>query len=143
VLVLEPGDGPEGRRKVARKGSGRFTITVAGRAAHAGLAPEEGRSAGVERAHQILALRALHRPEDGGTVVVGAIEGGVARNVGPPGGRAELDARAPDRASADALTGALRALAPVTPDTTVRVDGGFHRPPMRPTPPGLRALAER
>lgn len=37
VFVLEPSLGPGGHLKTARKGVGRFTVTVVGRAAHAGL----------------------------------------------------------------------------------------------------------
>ena len=46
ALVLEPALGPSGLIKTARKGLGRFEITVRGRAAHAGLdpMPERARS---------------------------------------------------------------------------------------------------
>src|SRR6202023_2974326 len=36
VFVLEPSLGPEGKLKTGRKGVGQFTVTVRGRAAHAG-----------------------------------------------------------------------------------------------------------
>ena len=42
ALVLEGGSGRRGLLKIARKGSGRFTLTVHGRAAHAGSNPEAG-----------------------------------------------------------------------------------------------------
>ena len=45
AMVMEPSLGPEGRLKTARKGVGRFVITISGRAAHAGLDPEKGISA--------------------------------------------------------------------------------------------------
>src|SRR5437763_24878 len=41
VLVLEP-PAPGGRAKTARKGTGLFTLSAEGRAAHAGLEPEKG-----------------------------------------------------------------------------------------------------
>lgn len=42
-----------------RKGIGRLTMEVTGRNAHAGIAPQDGRNATVELAHQILQLRKL------------------------------------------------------------------------------------
>jgi len=49
VLVLEPSLGREGKLKTARKGIGRFTVTVEGVAAHAGLDPGKGASAILEQ----------------------------------------------------------------------------------------------
>ena len=37
VLVLEPGTGLKGKLKTARKGVGDYTVTVQGRASHAGV----------------------------------------------------------------------------------------------------------
>src|SRR5262249_23037694 len=53
----------KGALKTARKGTGRFTVTIQGRAAHAGVEPEKGISAIVEAAHQVLAIHALNAPE--------------------------------------------------------------------------------
>jgi hypothetical protein len=53
AFVLEPSLGPWGAPKTARKGVGRFTLMVEGRAAHAGLDPGGGASA-------ILIERVLH-----------------------------------------------------------------------------------
>src|SRR5262249_29840774 len=58
VLVLEPALA-DGGLKTSRKGVGRFRIDVQGRAAHAGVAPQDGRSAIVELAHQIIRLKDL------------------------------------------------------------------------------------
>jgi len=52
AFVLEPPLGLEGRLKTARKGVGRFTITVKGKAADAGLDPQKGVNAIVELSHQ-------------------------------------------------------------------------------------------
>jgi glutamate carboxypeptidase len=48
VFVLEPSLGPAGLLKTARKAVGRFTVTVRGEAAHAGLDPSAGASAILE-----------------------------------------------------------------------------------------------
>ena len=45
VLVLEPGTGLGGKLKTARKGVGDFTVTVRGRASHAGVDFQAGASA--------------------------------------------------------------------------------------------------
>ncbi|HET6521531.1 MAG TPA: M20/M25/M40 family metallo-hydrolase, partial [Geminicoccaceae bacterium] len=58
VLVPEPGKLPGGSVVTARKGWGRFDLTVHGRAAHAGAWHEEGRSAIAELARHVLALEA-------------------------------------------------------------------------------------
>jgi glutamate carboxypeptidase len=60
AYVLEPAMGEEGAIKTERKGVGRFTITVHGKAAHAGLDPEGGASAILELSHVIQTLFALN-----------------------------------------------------------------------------------
>ena len=49
ALVLEPALEHDGKIKTARKGSGDFEIVVRGKAAHAGLAPEDVPSAAKKR----------------------------------------------------------------------------------------------
>jgi glutamate carboxypeptidase len=53
-LNLEPGDPPD-VLTVWRKGSTTFHVDVRGRAAHAGVAPQDGRNAAVELIHQVQA----------------------------------------------------------------------------------------
>ena len=60
AFVLEPSMGEEGAIKTERKGIGRFTITVHGKAAHAGLDPEGGASAILELSHVIQTLFGLN-----------------------------------------------------------------------------------
>ena len=67
AFVLEPSLGPSGKLKTGRKGVGRFTVTVKGRAAHAGLDPEAGASAILELSFLIQQLFALNDPEHGVT----------------------------------------------------------------------------
>ena len=63
-LNMEPGDEPD-VLTVWRKGSTTYTITVHGRAAHAGVAPQEGRNAAVELIHQLQAVEPLPHVGDG------------------------------------------------------------------------------
>jgi glutamate carboxypeptidase len=130
--VLEP-PLADGGLKTARKGVGRFTLTVEGKAAHAGIAPEKGASAVVELAHQIVRVQALNDPVVGTTLNVGVIEGGTTPNVVPAHASAQIDARAVTRAGAEAVEQALAALSSVTSGTRVTISGGFNRPPMERT----------
>ncbi|MBI1323516.1 M20/M25/M40 family metallo-hydrolase [bacterium] len=122
-----------GALKTARKGVGAYRLEVMGRAAHAGVEPEKGRSAIVELAHQILAVGEQARPELGTTLNVGKIGGGSANNVVPELAWAEIDARVAILSEAEALDGRLRSLRPITPDTTFVLSGGLNRPPMERT----------
>ncbi|MBW2268732.1 MAG: M20 family metallopeptidase [Deltaproteobacteria bacterium] len=141
AFVLEPSLGVEGRLKTARKGVGRFTITVQGRAAHAGLDPEGGVSAILELSHVIQTLFALNDVERGITVNVGTIDGGLAANVVAPESRAVVDVRVRTVDDAQRIERAIFALEPSTPGATLNIEGQIGRPPMEPTA-GNRALWE-
>lgn len=132
VLVLEP-PLPGGVLKTARKGVGTFTLTVTGRAAHAGIEPEKGASAVVELAHQILRITALNNAEAGTTVNVGVVGGGTVSNVVPGQATAQVDARAWTLAESERIEEALNGLQAVTPGTSLAIDGRFNRPPMERT----------
>ena len=62
VLVLEPALGPEGRVKTGRKGVGEIELIATGRAAHAGLNPEDGINAIEEIALQIARIAKWNQP---------------------------------------------------------------------------------
>jgi glutamate carboxypeptidase len=84
ALVLEPSFGPRGKLKTARKGVGRFTVRITGKASHAGINPDQGSSAILEVSHQIQRLFSLNDPGRGITVNVGTIDGGLGANVVAP-----------------------------------------------------------
>ena len=134
VFVLEPSLGHKGRLKTARKGIGRFTVTVIGKAAHAGLDPTGGASAILELSHVIQYLFALNDHERGVTVNVGTIDGGLRPNVIAPESRAVADVRVETLADAERVEAEIRALAPSTPGTRLEIEGGFGRPAMERTP---------
>ncbi len=133
VLVLEPALA-DGGLKTSRKGVGRFHLEVSGRAAHAGVAPWNGRSAVVELAHQILEIQTLQDLAAGTTINVGVIKGGTTPNVVPAAASAEIDVRVGTKAEETRIELALRSLVPITPDTRLAVSGGINRPPMERTP---------
>jgi glutamate carboxypeptidase len=142
VLVIEPGEGPEGKLKTARKGVGQYTIVVHGKAAHSGLDPTKGASAIVELARQIGRIAAFTRLEDGVTVNPGLISGGVRVNVVAPEARVDVDARVVRAADAPALDREFRALRPFDERCRIEIAGGLERPPMERTPAGA-ALFEK
>lgn len=134
AYVLEPPLGLEGKLKTARKGIGRFTIRVKGKAAHAGLDPEKGANAIVELSHQIQALFAMNDPDRGITVNVGMIEGGVSANVVAPESRAVIDVRVRNMDDAREITERINGLTPAYPDTEIVISGSVGRPPLERTP---------
>src|SRR5215210_6182724 len=73
----------------------QIEVVIRGRAAHAGMAPEEGRSAIVAASRAIADLR-LGRLDDETTASVGLISGGTARNIVPDRCQFSIDVRAHD-----------------------------------------------
>ncbi len=134
AFVLEPSLGSKGKLKTARKGVGRFSFFIEGKAAHAGLGPEGGASAILELSYLIQALHALNDPQQGTTVNVGVVEGGLSPNVVAPKSRALVDVRVPTPEEARRVKEALLGLGPAMPGVTLRVEGGIGRPPMEHTP---------
>lgn len=115
-----------------RKGSAVFDIVLHGRAAHAGRAKEEGRSAIEAAAELVVGLEALNGKYEGVTFNVGAIEGGSPVNIVPDLAVVRFGARAPD---ADASAWATREVERLFARATARdgihghLHGGFYRPP--------------
>ncbi|MEC7769690.1 MAG: M20 family metallopeptidase [Bacteroidota bacterium] len=139
AYVMEPPLGLKGKLKTARKGLGRFTITVKGKAAHAGLDPQKGASAIVELSHQVQHLYAMNDFDKGITVNVGMIEGGVSPNVIAPESKAVVDVRVLNKKDGEQITKQILALKPTLPEVEVHIEGGIGRPPMEHTP-GNRML---
>ncbi|MDX6410975.1 MAG: glutamate carboxypeptidase [Gaiellaceae bacterium] len=141
AFVLEP-PLPNGDLKTARKGQGRFRLTVQGRAAHAGTAAADGASAIEEAARQVLRIHALTDEARGIALNVGVIHGGTADNVVAAEAEALIDARVVHAADTAVVEAALRALKPELSGTSLTVDGGWTRPPLEPTPRSLALFAK-
>lgn len=133
TFVLEPAFGPEGRLKTARKGVQRYTVTVRGRAAHAGLDPTAGASAIAELAHVVHELHGLTDHERGTTVNVGTIMGGTRPNVVAAEASAEVDVRILTVEDGEEVDRRIRSIEPRTPGTTIHVTGGQGIPPLERT----------
>jgi glutamate carboxypeptidase len=130
ALVLEPAHGPHGCAKTARKGVSKYTLTLHGRAAHAGLEPERGASAVHALGPLIADVCALHRPPAGVSVNIGQVRGGTRPNVVAAEAVAIVDVRVPDEAAADDLDRHMRSLRSRVPGVHLTVDALSLRPPM-------------
>src|SRR5215813_4763578 len=129
VLVIEP-SASGGRAKTARKGTGMFTIEVAGRAAHAGLDPEKGVNAVLELARQTVRLSELNDPANGTNVTVTMVSGGTASNVVPARATAEVDMRFTSLDLGVAVESDIQSLRPFDSRAQLQVIGGINRPPL-------------
>lgn len=134
AYVLEPPLGLEGKLKTARKGIGRFTITVKGKAAHAGLDPEKGVNAIVELSHQVQQLYAMNDFEKGITVNIGMIQGGNSPNVIAAESKAVIDVRVYNDEDGKYITQKIHQLKPMLQDVKLSIEGGIGRQPMEKTP---------
>ena len=108
----------------ARKGILDTRLTVHGRAAHAGVEPEKGRSAILEAARVVRELHGLNGRWAGVTVNVGRIAGGTRPNVVAERCDLEVDVRATTAEGLHAAEAAVRDIAAATelPDTTIETD---------------------
>ncbi|WP_435743274.1 M20 family metallopeptidase [Microbacterium sp. PMB16] len=131
ALVLEAA-GPGGALKTARKGVSRYEIHVRGRAAHAGLEPEQGVNATIELSHQIQAVAALAAPEHGTTVTPTRTRAGTTSNTVPAHAAFTVDVRARSTAEQHRTHAAIMALRPRIDGAAVTVEGGINRPPLEP-----------
>jgi len=140
-LNLEPGDTPD-VMTVWRKGSATFHIEVKGRAAHAGIAPQEGRNAAEELIHQIKADEVFPKSGDGLTANLTVMDAGTRANIIPENAAAQINVRVRDKADLEKVQAVLEknALTTAVPDTKVTVSREPSFPPL-PDNPGTNALA--
>lgn len=130
VYVLEPSLDPDGKLKTRRKGVGHFDVKIKGVSSHAGIEPEKGRSAIVELSYLIQKLHALNDPENGISVNVGTIDGGISTNVVAGDSSASVDVRVLTKKDADRVGKEIKSIQASTPDVEIEIKGGFNRPPL-------------
>lgn len=128
VLVLEPS--LDGAVKIARRGGSIYRLEVHGRAAHAGLEPDLGRSALAELAHQVLALPRLADDGLGTTVNPTVARAGTVTNAIPDYAELRVDVRAWTMGELERVHAAMTTLPTHTPDVALAMSGGINRPPM-------------
>jgi glutamate carboxypeptidase len=142
-LNLEPGDAPD-VVTVWRKGSATIDIDVKGRAAHAGVAPQDGRNAAIELIHQLATLEQFPHSGPGLTANLTIVQAGSRYNIIPENARAQINVRVRDKSDLDKIQGAFEAAAKTTiiPDTKVTVSRESSFPPL-PNNPATDTLAAR
>lgn len=142
-LNLEPGDAPDSVT-VWRKGSTTYHIAVAGRAAHAGVAPQDGRNAAYELIHQIEAAGSLPKTGEGLTANLTLMSAGTRENIIPDHAEAAINVRVREKADFDKVDALLKAnaAAPSIAGTTVTVSHELAYPPL-PNNAATDALAAR
>ncbi|RPH36396.1 MAG: M20 family peptidase [Chloroflexi bacterium] len=116
----------------ARKGIAEIDVTIHGRAAHAGVEPEKGRSAILAASRLVESLHGLNGRWPTVTCNVGVIAGGTRPNVVPETCRLEVDLRAANGAEfAEANAAATELMATATvPDTSTDHRVIASHPPM-------------
>jgi glutamate carboxypeptidase len=129
---------------LATAGIASVILKVKGRASHAGAAPELGRNALYEAAHQILQTRDLSNPATGLKMNWTLISAGTNRNVIPADAAATADVRVLRVSDYDGIERAVRERIgnKLIPETQVEMTFERRRPPLEATP-ASRALGER
>lgn len=134
VFSYEPPD--KDAVTVATNGINGVLLDVKGKSSHAGSAPEAGRNAAIELAHQMLQLKDLGDPAKGTTVNWTLIKGGEKRNIIPSSASAEGDMRYSDLSESDrVLADGQRIIQKTLIDgtqVTLRLEKG--RPPLAKNP---------
>lgn len=145
VLSFEPTLGEDGVSSVTTvtKGINYASLEISGRASHAGSAPDEGRNAVLELAHQLLQLSDLDDPDKETTLNWTIVEGGGTRNIIPASARAEGDMRYFDADEYDRVLEEAREITQnrLIEDTEVEFGLERGRPPL-PDNPATQSLAE-
>jgi glutamate carboxypeptidase len=130
ALTYEPSALPDGTLAHARGGSGNYSVTIAGKSAHAGRNPHEGRNAIVAAADLVLRLKQAQ--SDDIPINPAKIEGGAANNVVPDHAvlRFNIRPKAPEAADAfeRALAEMLRSIE-AEHEVSTHLHGGVTRPP--------------
>ncbi len=126
----------------ARKGIADYDIELVGRAAHAGIEPEKGRSAVLEAAHQVIALHELNGRWPTVTVNAGVIRGGTRPNVVAERCTVKVDLRASAAAEFDAAAAEVERIvgSPILDGITSTLDRTAAHPPMEKTPASARLV---
>jgi len=133
VFVLEPALGASGKLKTARKGGASYAIVVKGKAAHAGLNPQDGTSAILAMSYLVQKLFALNDHAKGITVNVGMIEGGVQPNMIAPESSAIVEVRTKTIADWQRIEAAIYDIKPDIDGITLEIKRRGFRPPMEAT----------
>ncbi|WP_347304333.1 hydrolase [Croceibacterium sp. TMG7-5b_MA50] len=130
ALTYEPATAPDGTLAHARGGSGNYSVVAAGRSAHAGRNPQDGRNALLALADLALRLKQLTHADL--SVNPARIDGGSANNVVPDHAVLRFNIRPRTvRAAEDFARSFAALLADIAAahEVTLTPHGGITRPP--------------
>jgi len=105
-LVFEAA-GSNGEIVTARKGIGTYYIDIEGVASHAGNHYSKGINANLEAAHKLISLTELTNLDEGTTVNVGKIEGGIGANTISPKAHLALEVRFTKKSERDRVLNSI------------------------------------
>lgn len=128
ALIPEPSF--DGALKTERKGVALYRLEIVGRAAHAGLNPEQGINAALEVARQVQGLAELADPSAGTTVTPSLIAAGSAANTVPASAVAHFDVRFASREEAERVDAGFAAVRPAVPGAETKVEQETFVPPL-------------
>jgi glutamate carboxypeptidase len=106
----------------ARKGIGTFYVDIQGKAAHAGNSYTEGVDANLELAYKLISFSNLTNLQEGTTVNVGKIEGGIGANTISPHAKMILEARFTKSSERDRVLASINEIV-----NTSFVEGSFSK----------------
>ncbi len=139
ALTFEPAVSPKGTLAGARGGSGNYSVVIAGRSAHAGRNPRDGRNAIVAAAALTLALKRLER--DGLSLNPARIDGGGPNNVVPDMAILRFNVRPRDISARDEFCNLFKAITATVSsehEVSIEIFGSMSRPPKPLDPQTLR-----
>lgn len=118
---------------IERKGVGTFTITLEGKAAHAGNHYADGCNANLAAAHMIIALTELTDLSQGSTVNAGKISGGIGANTISPKAEIIVEVRYTQAIEKERLLNQLNALCHTVfvAGVSAKLSGGIQRDVMQ------------
>jgi glutamate carboxypeptidase len=135
VMSFEASRAESDKISLATSGIALATLTVRGRASHAGSAPERGVNSLYELSHQLLQLRDLSVPSRGLKMNWTVAKAGVVRNMIPPGAQAWADIRLLKVSDLPGLEARIneRIKNKLLPESEVTVQIENRRPPLEAT----------
>lgn len=135
--------GPDHEVVIERKGVGTFTLSLAGKAAHAGNHYSDGCNANLAAAHMIIALTALTDLPQGTTVNAGKISGGLGANTISPKAEIIVEARYTQSVEKERLLAQLEQICNTSyvEGVSATLSGGIQRDVMQSSESQLTLLA--
>lgn len=141
AFIMEPAR-VDGSLVKERKGLAQYTIDFTGKVAHAGVDPENGRSAILALARFILEMDKLVDYDKGISLNPGIIEGGTVANTVAEHATVKLDLRYVEGDQIDVVEDELKRLVEMEKgnDIVVDITRTGHRPPMNPSEKSLELV---